>query len=124
MNGPKSGLISHQEIAWSEEPDNHLRYKPLVTAKEHGADISATFIEIDGEHHELKTDSSSRLYVLLAGTYTFTINDEESFKAIEGDLVYIKRGDRYRFTGKGRYLVINAPAFQPGDDIYSDGVKR
>ena len=119
-----SGKMEIDQIPWTDEPDNHLRFKPLVTAKEHGVDISATFIEIDGEHHELKTDSSSRLYVLLSGTYTFTINDEESFKAIEGDLVYIKRGDRYRFTGKGRYLVINAPAFQPGDDIYSDGVKR
>lgn len=124
MNQQRSGLISHQNLEWIDEPDNHLRYKLLVTAKDHGADISATYIEIDGDHHELKTEASSRLYLLLTGTFAFTINGENTFDASEGDLVYVRRGDHYRFTGKGRYLVINGPAFQPGDDIYSDGIER
>lgn len=120
----KSGKIEIDQLPWLPEPDNHLKYKQLITALEHGPDISITLIEIDGDHHELRTDSSSRIYLLMSGDFNFVINDQESFKAVAGELIYIKRGDRYRFSGQGRYLVINGPAFQSGDDIYSDGVAR
>lgn len=119
-----SGKIQIDQIPWLPEPDNNLKYKPLITAKEHGRDISVTYIEIDGEHHELRTDSSTRLYFLINGEFRFVINDQETFEATTGDLILIKRGDRYSFSGHGRYLVINGPAFQNGDDIYTDGIER
>lgn len=120
----QSGKIGIEEIPWLSETDNNLKYKQLISAKEHGPDISITLIEIDGDHHELRTDSSSRVYFLIEGEFKFVINDTSSFQATTGELIYIKRGDRYRFSGHGRYLVINGPAFQSGDDIYTDGVTR
>lgn len=120
----QSGKIGIHELPWLPEPDNNLRFKQLISAKDHGPDISVTYIEIDGDHHELRTEASSRIYFLVSGNFSFVVNDHESFDATSGDLIYIKRGDRYRFSGRGRYLVINGPAFQSGDDIYTDGVSR
>lgn len=124
MKRTRSGKIDTSEIPWLPEPDNSLKYKMLISAKEYGPDISVTLIEIDGDHHELRTDSSSRIYLLIRGEFSFTINDVESFDAAAGDLIYIERGDRYKFSGHGQYLVINGPAFQSGDDIYTDDQER
>ncbi len=120
----QSGKIEIDQIPWRSEPDNNLNYKQLISAKEHGPDLSVTYIEIDGDHHELRTEASSRIYFLIKGDFRFVINGQESFDATTGDLIYIKRGDRYSFSGHGRYLVINGPAFQSGDDIYTDGIAR
>jgi mannose-6-phosphate isomerase-like protein (cupin superfamily) len=119
----KSGKIDHLSMAWSDESDNHIRYKQLITSAKHGPDISVTLVDIDGEHLELKTDASSRVYLLLEGDFIFRVAGT-TFAATRDDLVLIERGEIYSFSGKGKYLVINGPAFQPGDDIYSDGVKR
>lgn len=116
-------LIPHRDIDWKKEEDNHIRYKQLITALKHGTDISVTLVEIDGEHLELCTDSSSRVYVLLSGEFTFTIAGS-TFAAVTEDIILIPRGEIYSFRGVGKYLVINGPAFQSGDDIYSDGVVR
>ena len=124
MKMTKSGKIKISQLPWLPETDNNLHYKQLISAEEHGPDISVTLIEIDGDHHELKTNASTRIYSLISGEFSFVINDEESFDATAGDLIYIERGDRYRFSGHGQYLVINGPAFQSGDDIYTDGVAR
>jgi len=120
---PQSGRVVKEEMAWSPEPDNHLKYKQLLTSKSHGPDISVTLVEIDGEHLELRTDSSSRVYVIYEGEFTFTI-EGSTFSAKKEDVVRIARGETYSFLGKGRYLVINSPAFRIADDIYSDGVPR
>lgn len=120
---PNSGRVTQEDIQWSPEPDNNLSYKQLITSKIHGPDISVTLVDIDGEHLELRTDSSSRLYVIYEGEFTFTI-EGSTFAAKEEDVILISRGEIYSFRGKGRYLVINSPAFKSGDDIYSDGVRR
>ena len=120
---PNSGRVSQETIQCSPEPDNNLTYKQLITSKIHGPDISVTLVDIDGEHLELRTDSSSRLYVIYEGEFTFTI-EGSAFAVKEEDVVLISRGETYSFKGKGRYLVINSPAFKSGDDIYSDGVRR
>lgn len=119
----KSGKIDHNAMNWSDEPDNHIRYKQLISALVHGPDISVTLVDIDGEHLELKTDASSRVYVILEGDFTFHVAGS-TFSATKDDVILIDRGDIYSFGGKGKYLVINGPAFKSGDDIYSDGVKR
>jgi len=120
---PKSGRVALEEIDWAPEPDNHIRYKQLITSKVHGPDISVTLVDIDGEHLELRTDSSSRLYVIYEGEFTFTI-EGSTFAATKEDVILVARGETYSFSGKGKYLVINSPAFKSGDDIYSDGVHR
>ena len=118
-----SGKIDHLDMKWSEEPDNQIRYKQLISSLVHGPDISVTLVDIDGEHLELKTEASSRVYVILDGDFTFHVPDS-TFTANKDDVILIQRGDIYSFSGKGKYLVINGPAFKSGDDIYSDGVKR
>ncbi len=120
---PNSGRITQEDIRWSPEPENNLSYKQLITSKIHGPDISVTLVDIDGEHLELRTDSSSRLYVIYEGEFTFTI-ECSTFAAKEEDVILISRGEIYSFKGKGRYLVINSPSLNSGDDIYSDGVRR
>jgi len=120
---PQSGRVAHEDLAWSSEPENHLRYKQLLTSKSHGPDISVTLVEIDGEHLELRTDSSSRVYVIYEGEFSFDI-EGSTFNAKKDDVIRIARGEAYSFRGTGRYLVINGPAFESGDDVYSDGVMR
>lgn len=119
MKSSQSGRVDIESIEWADEPDNHIRYKQLITALEHGPDISVTLVDIDGEHLELRTDVSSRLYVLLEGDFSFTI-EESTFKASKEDVILIARGETYSFSGKGKYLVINSPAFKDGDDIYTN----
>lgn len=123
MMSSRSGRVDIESIEWADEPDNHIRFKQLITALQHGPDISVTLVDIDGEHLELRTDASSRLYVLLKGEFTFTI-EGSTFSASKEDVILIARGETYSFSGKGKYLVINSPAFKSGDDIYSDGVSR
>jgi mannose-6-phosphate isomerase-like protein (cupin superfamily) len=118
-----SGKIDHLEMKWTDEPDNQIRYKQLISSLIHGPDISVTLVDIDGDHLELKTEASSRVYVILEGNFTFHVPGS-TFTSTKDDVILIKRGDIYSFSGKGKYLVINGPAFKSGDDIYSDGVKR
>ena len=119
MKSSQSGRVDIDSIEWADEPDNHIRYKQLVTALQHGPDVSVTLVDIDGEHLELRTDVSSRLYVLLEGEFTFII-EGSTFKASKEDVIMIARGETYSFSGKGKYLVINSPAFKNGDDIYTN----
>ncbi|MGA0866829.1 MAG: hypothetical protein ACO39X_05120 [Candidatus Nanopelagicaceae bacterium] len=118
-----SGKINHAALNWTDETDNHIKYKQLISYLSHGPDISVTLVEIDGEHLELKSDASSRVYVILDGHFTFHVPGS-TFPATKDDVILIKKGDIYSFSGRGKYLVINGPAFKSGDDIYSDGVMR
>ncbi|MDA0217937.1 MAG: hypothetical protein O3A12_06425 [Actinobacteria bacterium] len=117
--GPiNSGKFDLSTGSWVSEPENYLQYKKLVFDERDGSDLSLTFIEIKGDHKELLTRASSRIYIIHSGDFTFQIADLLEFSATTGDAIYIKRGDRYRFTGNGSYFVINGPAFKDGDDIY------
>jgi mannose-6-phosphate isomerase-like protein (cupin superfamily) len=118
-----SGKIDLLSIPWSDEPDNHLKYKQLISSRIHGPDISVTLVDIDGEHLELKTEVSSRVYVIVDGDFTFHVTGM-TFTATKDDLILIERGDVYSFSGKGKYLVINGPAFESGDDIYTHEIGK
>lgn len=110
---------------WITEESNSLRFLRLLTSESDGPDLSVTLVEIDGTHRELRTLNSSRLYVILEGSFQFKITPpdqaSDSTKTIDvnkGELLLIERGDWYSFNGTGKYLVINGPAINPGDDIY------
>jgi mannose-6-phosphate isomerase-like protein (cupin superfamily) len=113
-----SGKFDLSKGPWISEPENFLQYKKLIFGERDGSDLSLTFIEIKGEHKELLTKASSRIYLIHSGDFTFQISNLSEFSVTAGDAVYIKRGDPYRFTGNGTYFVINGPAFKDGDDIY------
>ena len=61
-----------------DEPDNHLRQSVLVTAAEHGPDVSATWVAIDGRRRRLRTLRSTRLY---AGTGEYLVINAPAFVA-------------------------------------------
>lgn len=113
---------------WLDEPSNSLSFKRLLSSQEDER-LSATLVKIDGKHQELRTDASSRLYLILEGEFEFFIrvgertpseNDaKKTIHARSGDCVLIEKGEWYSFAARGRYIVINGPAFAPGDDQYS-----
>jgi mannose-6-phosphate isomerase-like protein (cupin superfamily) len=113
-----SGKFDLSKGPWISEPENFLQYQKLVFGERDGFDLSLTFIEIQGEHRQLLTKASSRIYLIHSGDFRFQIGTLSEFSATAGDAIYIKRGDPYRFTGYGSYFVINGPAFKIGDDIY------
>lgn len=100
------------------EDFNNLTFRQLVNVGSHGPDLSITWVEIDGAHRRLVTNQSTRVYYLLEGLFTFTTSSESIILANAGDVVVIPRCQPYSFSGTGKYLVINGPAFQEGDDIY------
>jgi mannose-6-phosphate isomerase-like protein (cupin superfamily) len=103
-----------------EEPENHLRQSALVTASEHGPDVSVTWVHIAGRHRRLRTRRSTRVYVLLSGELTVQVGDEPPATIAAGGAAVVPRGTPYEVAGTATYLVINAPAFVAGDDEYDD----
>lgn len=102
------------------EPADALHLRALVTAAEQGPDLSVTWVQLAGRHRRLRTDRSTRVYAVLSGVLTVQVRDEEPARAGSGDLVVVPRGTPYDLVGTATYLVINAPAFVPGDDVYLD----
>ncbi len=101
-----------------DEPSNQLRLQSLVTAAEHGGDISITWVQIAGRHRRLRTQRSTRVYALLAGELTIELDDAPAAAIPVGGVAVVPRGAFYALEGTGTYLVINAPAFVDGDDEY------
>jgi mannose-6-phosphate isomerase-like protein (cupin superfamily) len=101
------------------EPGHPLVMRRLVDRERHGDAMSITWIQIWGEHRRLRTDASQRAYVILNGSGRFQWGEEEPVTAGAGDVVLIPRGVDYELSGWFTYLVINAPAFADGDDIYA-----
>jgi mannose-6-phosphate isomerase-like protein (cupin superfamily) len=95
------------------EPDNHLHLAALVQ----GEDLSATWVRIDGRHRRLRTQRSTRLYVVLSGTLE-VCDDDGAVTVAAGEVATIPRGVAYALQGTATYLVVNAPAFVDGDDEY------
>lgn len=103
----------------SFEPDNAIVSRRLVTSDDSGGDLSATWVQIDGSHRRLRTSSATRLYYVLDGTLIFTIGEgAEPESIVAGGHCTIPRGVEYGVAGQGRYLVLNGPAFEDGDDEY------
>jgi mannose-6-phosphate isomerase-like protein (cupin superfamily) len=96
-----------------------LVMRKLVRA-EHGPDISVTWVRLSGRHRRLLTRRSTRVYYVLDGSATFVVGDGPELEARRGDVVVVPRGTPYEFRGETTYLVVNAPAFVEGDDVYDE----
>jgi len=114
----KARLVKSNALPVVSEQSNDLVMRQLVSRAVDGSDISMTWVEISGVHNRLKTDSSTRVYYILEGEFIFDCEDTEPMSASAGDVVVIYKSCFYGFQGSGKYLVINGPAFQEGDDIY------
>jgi mannose-6-phosphate isomerase-like protein (cupin superfamily) len=102
------------------EPANDLQLRQLVTAAASAGDLSITSVQLAGRHRRLQTTRSTRVYVVLTGSITMQIGDDEPERVDAGELLVVPRGVAYELAGTGTYLVINAPAFVEGDDDYLD----
>lgn len=114
----KARLVKSNLLPVVSEQNNDLVLRKLVSRAVDGPEISMTWVEIAGKHNPLRTDSSTRVYYILEGEFIFDCEDSEQMCASAGDVVVIYKSCLYGFEGKGKYLVINGPAFQEGDDIY------
>lgn len=101
------------------EPANDLELRSLLGVADGGPDLSITWVRIDGHHQRLRTDASTRIYVVTKGRGTITVGDEPL--AVEtGDIVVIPPSSPYHLDGDMTYLVMNQPGFREGDDLYLD----
>jgi len=105
-----------------EEPSNAAMVRPLARADEGGSSLSVTWVSLDGRHRELASRRSARAYYVLGGALTFVLGGGEPTELAAGGLLVVPKGCRYRMEGTATYLVLNTPAFQEGDDEYTDPV--
>lgn len=110
--------IRLDEVSETLEPENNLVARPLVSGTDHGSDLSVTWIRLRGRHRRLRTDRSTRVYYVLAGSASFRLGDGKDLAVEAGDTIVIPRGTPYEFAGEMTYLVMNGPAFVDGDDVY------
>lgn len=100
------------------EDHNPILMRRLIDTERHTAALSMTWVQLSGRHVRLRTDVAERVYIVLAGTGTFQVGDDEPFEVVgAGDVVFIPKAVPYEFAGHFTYLVINAPGFRDGDDV-------
>ena len=103
-----------------DEANNSAVVRPLVRAAEAGSSVSVTWVSLDGPHRQLASRRSARIYYVLSGNLTFVVGDGEPGIFGAGELLVIPKGSQYRLEGTGTYLVLNTPAFEAGDDEYTE----
>ncbi|MFP4312490.1 MAG: cupin domain-containing protein [Nitriliruptoraceae bacterium] len=108
-----------EEVPLVAEPANDVELRTLLRVEDSAADLSITWVRIDGHHQRLRTDASTRLYQVLEGAGTITVG-EEPLAVAAGDLVVIPPSTPYHLDGALTYLVLNQPGFRAGDDLYLD----
>jgi mannose-6-phosphate isomerase-like protein (cupin superfamily) len=114
-------VIRPAEGAVVAEPANDVHLQALVTAAAYGPDVSVTWVQIAGRHRRLRTDRSTRVYAVLTGALRFQLGTDPELAATAGDVIVVPQAVPYELAGTGSYLVINAPAFVDGDDVYLEG---
>jgi mannose-6-phosphate isomerase-like protein (cupin superfamily) len=113
-------VVRIADVAAMSEPDNELLLRALVSATDTDGDVSVTWVQLSGRHRRLRTARSSRVYLVLTGAVTMRVGRDAPQLLEAGQLLVVLAGTPYELSGIGTYLVINAPAFQPGDDEYLD----
>jgi mannose-6-phosphate isomerase-like protein (cupin superfamily) len=109
-------LIRAAEQPEVRAPEDNLTMRALLRA-EHGAGLSLTSVRLSGAHRPLRAPRTARVYYVLEGSASFTIGEKE-LVAGAGDVVVVPKGKRYSLAGELTYLVLNAPAYVEGDDVY------
>lgn len=94
--------------------------RQILTGLESGGSMSLTWVQLEGMHRRLRVRRSRRVYYILSGTFTFQVEGATAVDVSADDVLLLEPGATYRFEGRGNYLVLNTPAFAPGDDEYKD----
>jgi mannose-6-phosphate isomerase-like protein (cupin superfamily) len=111
-------VVRLADVPAVSQPDNELLLRALVGAADTRGDISVTWVQLAGRHQRLRTTRSTRVYLVLTGAVTMQLGSDAPQLLEAGQLLVIPAGMPYELSGVGTYLVINAPAFEPGDDDY------
>ena len=112
-------LVRAAERAEVEAPEDDLVLRALLGAAD-DAGLSLTHVRLSGRHRPLRTLRSTRTYYILDGSADFVIGDSAPVRAAAGDVVVVPRGERYSLAGELSYLVLNAPPYVEGDDLYDE----
>jgi mannose-6-phosphate isomerase-like protein (cupin superfamily) len=113
-------VVRLSDVQAVSQPDNELLLRALVSAADTHGDISVTWVQLSGRHRRLRTARSTRVYLMLTGVVTMQLGGDAPELLAAGQVLVIPAGTPYELSGVGTYMVINAPAFQPGDDQYLD----
>lgn len=113
-------VVRIADVVAMSQPDNELLLRALVGAADSDGDISVSWVQLSGRHRRLRTTRSTRVYLVLTGAVTMRLGGDAPQLLEAGQLVVISASTPYELSGVGTYLVINSPAFQPGDDEYLD----
>ena len=109
-------IIHMQDVPDVPSERSPLVMKRAINRDAHSEDISVTWARIHGHHTRMVTHASDRVYYIISGRATFELDGQTPADVSAGDLVFIRRGTPYVFDGEMDYLVLNGPAFAPGDD--------
>jgi mannose-6-phosphate isomerase-like protein (cupin superfamily) len=111
-------LVRLDDVPEIAESSNDLVMRQLVDATSGEGNLSVTWVRLAGRHRRLRTDRSTRLYYVVEGDGWFAVGEESEVAIHAGDVVVVPRRTAYALGGELTYLVVNGPAFAPGDDIY------
>src|SRR5262245_26464984 len=111
-------LVRLDDVPEIAEPSNDLVMRQLVDTTSGEGNLRVTGVRLAGRHRRLRTDHSTRLYYVVEGDGWFALGDEPEVSIHTGDVVVVPRGTAYALGGELTYLVVNGPAFAPGDDSY------
>jgi mannose-6-phosphate isomerase-like protein (cupin superfamily) len=111
-------IIRAAEVATEQLGDKPVFMKTLLTRTAHTEAISVTWVELAGRCcQQMACELSDRVYYVLRGVGEFQVGEDPLARVGTGDLVFIRKGVPYAFSGDMAYLVINVPAFAPGSDL-------
>lgn len=110
--------VDPQTVPLVVEQENALVLRTLAGQASGCPAISVTWVELDGHHRRLVSGPGTRAYFVLSGRLRFKCSGFEDIEAEKEHLLLLPPRTEYEIDGQGTYLVINAPAFQEGDDLY------
>jgi len=88
----------------------------LYNTKEQYPAISAVFVECTGGHEQVYVKKSHRLYFVIEGSGTFTINNETS-PIKKNDVIVIEPMTPYSYEGQMKLFEVNSPATDSNDQV-------
>ena len=81
----------------------------IYVAKKGGKKFSALLVECITRHYKTRIKGVSRMYLVIEGTGTFTINEQKSTVG-PNDFLIVSDGDTYEYEGKMKLFEFNIPA--------------
>lgn len=77
--------------------------------------FSLAIVTLNGAHPRTQNNVSDRAYFVVEGEADVEVGTKMSHVQV-GDAVYIPKDTAHSITGKVRYVVVNAPPFDPGNE--------